>query len=221
MTHRIDVTLPAEAAQRGAKVPGRRRLAWTPISRHLTSDLQRLNGTERIMTTEQAEEFVISRVLNAPRPLVFNCFTDVEHMKHWWGPKGVTIVKSSMDLCPGGTYHYGMRNRDGGIMWGRFVYREIVAPERIVLISSFSDENGGLARAPFFDGKWPLEMYSTFLFEEVDGNKTRFSVKWKPLNATAEEIETFASNFQSMNGGWTGTLEKFEAYLATVISQKE
>lgn len=167
------------------------------------------------------QQFTISRVFDAPRDLVFKCFTDVEHMKHWWGPKGFEIVGSSMDLRPGGTYHYGMRNRDGGIMWGRFVYREIMAPERIVLISSFSDEKGGLARAPFFDGKWPLEMYSTFLFEEMDGNRTRLSVKWRPLNASAEELATFTSNFQSMKGGWSGTFEQLESYLVTVTSQKE
>ena len=52
-------------------------------------------------------------------------------------------------------------------MWGRFVFREIVAPERIVFINSFSDENAGLTRAPFFDGKWPLEMLTVFSFEEL------------------------------------------------------
>lgn len=51
-----------------------------------------------------------------------------------------------MDLRPGGVYHYCMRSPDGHDMWGRFVYREIVKPERIVFINSFSDEMGGLAR---------------------------------------------------------------------------
>jgi uncharacterized protein YndB with AHSA1/START domain len=53
-------------------------------------------------------DFVMSRVFNAPRDLVWKVFTDVEHMKHWWGPKGFTVVKAEMDLRPGGTYHYAM-----------------------------------------------------------------------------------------------------------------
>ena len=61
------------------------------------------------MTTTQAGDFVISRVFDAPRDLVWKCFTDPEHMKQWWGPKGVKIVKSEMDLRVGGTYHYAMQ----------------------------------------------------------------------------------------------------------------
>ena len=49
-----------------------------------------------------------------------------------------------MDLRPGGTYHYGMQTPDGSVMWGKMVYREIVPPEKLVFINSFSDEKGGL-----------------------------------------------------------------------------
>ena len=159
--------------------------------------------------------FIISRVLAAPRSLVWASFTDPERMQHWWGPKGVTIVKSDMNLRVGGTYHYGMKTPDGKVMWGRFVYREIVPPEKLVFINSFSDEKGGLTRHPFAEN-WPLEMLSTFLFEEVEANKTKFTVNWQPWNATAEEHAVFAAGHASMTGGWTGTMERLEAYLATV-----
>src|SRR6478672_7458633 len=69
------------------------------------------------VAAENNQEFVISRVFNAPRDLVWKCFTEVEHMKQWWGPKDVTIVKSEMDFRPGGRYHYGMRWPDGNVMW--------------------------------------------------------------------------------------------------------
>src|SRR5947208_4343205 len=111
------------------------------------------------------KEFVISRLLKAPRDLVFACFTDPEHMKQWWGPKGVTIIASTMDLRPGGFYHYGMRTPDGSAMWGKFTYREIEKPSRIVLVNTFSDEAGGITRHPLAP-TWPLQMLSTFLFEE-------------------------------------------------------
>ena len=101
------------------------------------------------MTTTQTAattDFVISRVFDAPRDLVWKCFTDPAHMQNWWGPKGVPVVASKMDLRPGGTYHYGMKNPDGSVMWGRMVYREVTPPEKLVFINSFSDENGGVSR---------------------------------------------------------------------------
>jgi uncharacterized protein YndB with AHSA1/START domain len=158
------------------------------------------------------QEFVISRVFDAPRELVWKCFTEPERMKQWWGPKGVTIEKSDMDLRPGGRYHYAMRTADGSLMWGKMEYREITPPSRIVFVNSFSDEAGGVSRHPMAP-TWPLEMLSTFLFEEENG-KTRFTVKWTPLNASEEERATFAAGHASMQNGWTGTLDKLGAYLA-------
>jgi len=164
-------------------------------------------------TEPAGKEFVISRLLKAPRELVFACFTDPEHMKQWWGPKGVTVIASTMDLRPGGFYHYGMRGPDGSAMWGKFVYREIERPSRIVLVNSFSDEAGGITRHPMAPS-WPLQMLSTFLFE-TEGDGTRLTMTWAPLNPTDEERATFDAGFASMSQGWSGTFEQLEAYLAT------
>ncbi len=167
--------------------------------------------------TAASADFVISRVLDAPRDLVWKCFTEPERMQQWWGPKGVTIVQPKMDFRPGGTFHYGMKTPDGSIMWGRQVYREIVPPERIVFINSFSDEKGGLARHPMAP-TWPIEMLSVFTFEEQPGGKTKFTIRWSAHNATAEEQKTFDEGHASMTGGWSGTLEQLEAYLAKTKS---
>lgn len=158
-------------------------------------------------------EFVISRVFDAPRDLVWKCFTEVERIKQWWGPKGVKIVKAEMDLRPGGTYHYAMQTPDGKIMWGKFVYREIAPPERLVFINSFSDEQGGVTRHPLAPN-WPLLMLSTFTFEDAPGGKTKFTVRWSPHQASAEEQKTFDEGHQSMTQGWTGTLDQLGDYLA-------
>jgi hypothetical protein len=72
------------------------------------------------------KDFVMSRHFNAPRDLVWKAFTDIAHIRQWWGPKGFTVLKAAMDLRPGGTYHYAMKSPDGVTMWGKFVYREIV-----------------------------------------------------------------------------------------------
>lgn len=95
-----------------------------------------------------ASEFVMSRVFDAPRGLLWQCFTDPERMKHWWGPKGFTVLSSKMDLRVGGTYHYGMKASNGAAMWGLFKYREIVPQERLVFVNAFSDEAGGITRHP-------------------------------------------------------------------------
>jgi uncharacterized protein YndB with AHSA1/START domain len=156
--------------------------------------------------------FLISRTFDTPRDIVFQAFTEPERMKRWWGPEGFTVIASTMDLRPGGTYHYGLRAPDGGAMWGKLVYREIVAPERLVFVNSFSDENGVITRHPM-SATWPLEMLSTLLFTEQQG-RTMFTLKWSPINPSPEERATFDGAHDGMRGGWTGTMNQLAAYLA-------
>jgi uncharacterized protein YndB with AHSA1/START domain len=123
------------------------------------------------------------------------------------------VVASQMDLRPSGTYLYAMQVPDGPVMWGKFIYREIVAPEKLVFINSFSDEKGGVTRHPMAP-TWPMEMFSVFTFEEQPGGKTKFTVRWSPHNATEEERKTFEAGHASMMQGWGGTMEQLAAYLA-------
>ena len=160
-----------------------------------------------------SRDFVIARVFDAPRDLLWQCFTDPERMQHWWGPKGFTVISSKMDLRVGGTYHYGMRTPDGAAMWGLFTYREIVPREKMVFVNCFSDENGGVTRHPG-SATWPLKLLSTFTFADAPGGKTRFTVTWRPLEATAEEQQTFDRMHDSMTQGWGGTMDNLTAYLA-------
>jgi uncharacterized protein YndB with AHSA1/START domain len=113
-----------------------------------------------------AGDFVMSRVFDAPRDLLWQCFTDPKRMQHWWGPKGFTVIASKMDLRVGGTYHYGMKAPNGSTMWGLFTYREIVPQQKLVFINAFSDEKGAVTRHPGHE-KWPLQMLSAFTFEDA------------------------------------------------------
>jgi uncharacterized protein YndB with AHSA1/START domain len=119
--------------------------------------------------------FVISRVFDAPRELMWKVWTDCNHLKHWWGPKGFTVRICKLDLRPGGLLHYCLRGLDGKDMWGKFVYREIAKPKRLVFVNSFSDEKGGTTRHPLHLD-WPLEMLSTITFAEHDG-KTMLTIE--------------------------------------------
>jgi len=160
--------------------------------------------------------FVITRTLNAPRELVWQAWTERDRLAQWFGPKGATIATAKLDFRPGGTYLYGMKMPDGKEMWGKFVYRQITPPERLEWVNSFSDAAGGTTRHPMAP-QWPLELLSIATFED-QGGKTRLTITWSPLNATAEEITLFNSMQPSMQGGWTGTFERLEAYLSTAKS---
>jgi uncharacterized protein YndB with AHSA1/START domain len=161
--------------------------------------------------------FIITRLLDAPREIVFKTWTEAGYME-WWGPKGVTISHANLDLRPGGLFHYAMQTADGPVMWGRWIIREIVPPERLVFVNSFSDEAGGIARHPL-SASWPLEILSIITFAEQAG-KTLLTVNWLPLNPTDEERKAFDTAHVSMQGGWTGSLDRLEEYLATVSKSK-
>lgn len=155
--------------------------------------------------------FVISRTFNTSRENMWQAWTDCERFKQWFGPKGVTMPTASMDFRPGGTFHYCMRTPDGKDMWGKFVYRDIVAPEKITLVSSFSNAAGRVTRHPM-SSTWPLEMHSTFTMTEKDG-RTTATIEWFPINATPEEVKTFEGAHDGMKQGWAGTFDQLDAYL--------
>jgi Activator of Hsp90 ATPase homolog 1-like protein len=83
----------------------------------------------RSATEPEKGEFVISRVFDAPRELVFKAQSESERLERWWWAKGFTTRVIKLDFRPGGVFHYSMRTPDDHEMWGKFVYREIVAPE--------------------------------------------------------------------------------------------
>lgn len=158
------------------------------------------------------QEFVITRTFNAPRELVWKAWTERDRLIEWFGPKGFTMTTAKLDFRPGGIFLYGLRSPDGTEVWGKFVYREIVTPEKIVLVNSFSNPAGGLTRHPF-SPTWPMEMLSTTTFTEHEG-KTMIALKWVALNATEVEQKTFDSSHDGMNQGWTGTFDQLATYLA-------
>ena len=158
------------------------------------------------------EPFTISRLYDAPRAKVWQAWTEPERLKHWWGPKGFKVHTCKVDLRPGGTFLYGMRAPDGSDMWGKFVYREIKAPEKLVFVVSFSDAQGGVTLHPGMED-WPRYILSTVEFAEQAG-KTRVSIRWIPHEASEAERRTFEEGRASMHQGWTGTLDQLETYLA-------
>jgi len=154
----------------------------------------------------------ITRRFAAPRDLVWKSWSEAERLGLWWGPKGCVIGVNRFEFRPGGFFHFAMHFPGQEQMWGRFMYREIAAPERLVWLNSFSNAGCGIARAPF-GGEIPLEIHNEVTLAD-EGGKTLLTLKASPFGASDDEEEVFRNMFASLNQGWGGTLDQLEAYLA-------
>lgn len=158
------------------------------------------------------EEIVIVRDIPAPRARVFAAWTQVEHLGHWWGPKGFTVFSAKLDLRVGGTFHFGLRAPSGDEMWAKWVFRDVKPPERLEWVNSFSDPQGATARHHEHE-EWPLEMLIAVTFVENEGGTT-VTLRSRALNATAAERKVFREGHDGMRSGFGGTFEQLEQYLA-------
>src|SRR5688572_15272934 len=132
---------------------------------------------------------------------------------HWWGPKGFTVISATLDLRPGGKFHYGLRAPSGAPMWGKFAFREVRENERLVWVNSFSDPSGATARHAEHP-EWPLEMLITVDFHASDGG-TSVTLRSRPLDASEAEIRTFREGHDSMRGGFGGTFDQLDEHLSS------
>ncbi|MBU5348670.1 SRPBCC domain-containing protein [Paenibacillus lautus] len=166
--------------------------------------------TNKMITRVEGQVIVLERVFNAPRELVFKVFSDGEHLKQWWGPRGWDITVSDMDFRPGGQWHYCMKCLDqnqgdfyGMESWGKSVYQEIDEPEKIVYIDYFSDAEGNIAEG------MPATTV-TMTFEELDG-KTKLVNRG--VYESAEALQSVID--MGMEEGITQTWDRLEEYLAS------
>jgi uncharacterized protein YndB with AHSA1/START domain len=141
-------------------------------------------------------ELVVTRVLAAPRRLVFKAWTEPEHAARWWGPRGFTTLSCEMDVRPGGAWRRCMRSPEGSVHVKRGVYREVVEPERLVF--TYADEDAG--------GRPGHETLVTVSFAEAGAGRTRLTLR-------QAAFETVAAR-DAHRGGWTSCLERFADHLA-------
>jgi len=161
--------------------------------------------------TTALNEFVTYRVFNASAERLWRAWTEREQLMEWFGPEGYKMTQAKLDLRPGGIFHYALRSPEGKELWGKWLFREIAAPQQLVAVVSFSNAQGGITRHPLTQG-WPLEVLSTTTFKELDG-KTTVTVRWTPLDASDAELRTFDEEYASMKQGWNGTFAQLAAYL--------
>lgn len=156
--------------------------------------------------------FTIQRRFAAPIERVFDAWADPAQMTVWSGPTGAQVSILSGEIAQGATMHARQDSAEGGVMFTFCRYHEISRPHRLVYDQSFADEAGNIVKAPFFD-HWPHVMRTDVTFMQ-DGDGTRLTLTWTPIDATPEEEAQFASIMESMTGGWTGSFDKLDAFLA-------
>src|SRR5215471_20304438 len=155
-------------------------------------------SADTIKTAER--EITISRVFNAPRALVFKAWTNAQELAQWWGPKGFTNPVCEIDARVGGAIRIHMRSPDGSVYPMRGEFREIVPPKRLVFTNIAVDA----ADKPIIEG------LTTVTFTER-GGKTMMT-----LHTRGRAVVDYAVGYlQGMEMGWTGSIDKLEALLAT------
>ncbi len=156
-------------------------------------------------------ELILERVFNAPRELVFKVFSEAEHLKQWWGPRGWTLTVCNVDFRVGGIWHYCMKCIDesqgdffGFESWGKGVYQEIVEAEKIVYVDYFSDAEGNEA-----EGMPSTQCTLTFVEDE---GKTKLINR--AIYAPEEALKTVLD--MGMEQGITETWDRLEEHLDSI-----
>ncbi len=174
--------------------------------------LERLD--ERLSKMPAGKNLVITKVVDAPKELVYKAWSEAERLAKWWGPKGMALKVLHLDFRPGGYFHYSM-DANGFEMYGRFDYLEINAPDSIVFTNGFADADANIIRSPF-PMVWPYKILNTLTLTETDG-KTTINLSGYPIDAPDEECRTFEDMQESMQQGFAGTFEQLVSYLASEI----
>lgn len=101
---------------------------------------------------ENDTDMILEKIFVRPIDKVFEMFTDTEHLKHFWAPHGWELIHSTLDFEPDGEWFYGMKNTDGHPNaepienWGLSVFKEIKAPNLLVMVDYVTDEKGEINR---------------------------------------------------------------------------
>ena len=144
-------------------------------------------------------EYILDRVFDAPREMVWRAWTDPELLARWYGP-GVETIIHKFDLKPGGTWLNEMK-WDENSMLSKVVFKEIAPLERLVWhhYSSTDSEWNTVSNPKMPD--WPRVLLTTVTFED-EGSKTKVRLTWVPFEATDAEIACFAGAVDNMGKGW-------------------
>ena len=129
--------------------------------------------------------------------MVYRAWVEIGQVQEWWGPQGFTVVSCEMDVRPGGKWRREIKSPEGQVFLRHGIYREVVEPERLVFTYATDDVGGARDH----------ETTVTVLFAEAGKGKTRVTL-WQ----TGFDMIASAASHKD---GWTSTMERFSAFLAT------
>ncbi len=157
------------------------------------------------------DAIVIERTFDAPKDIIWQMWTDPEHFKKWYGPKGFTVPVADMDMRVGGKRLICMASPDGSMkMWTTGEYTEIVSNERLVYTESPADENGNVV-SPSAMGMpegYPATTEVTVLLEDL-GGRTKMVMTHAGVPADS-----------GAGGGWEQAFDKLADQIETVLNDK-
>ncbi len=159
-----------------------------------TSNVATVPARKTEAKAPQERVLVITRLLDAPRALVFKMWTEPEHVARWFGCAGSTVVSFTRALRPGGEWRLHMRKPDGGDFRVRGIYREIAPPDRLVFTWAHEDGDGILGH----------QTLVTVTFA-ARGPRTEMTLHH-------ELFETTEARDQHRDG-WTASLDRLAEYV--------
>lgn len=151
-------------------------------------------------------EVFITRLLDAPRELVFAAWTDPAQLAEWFAPNGCSVTIAELDVRAGGRLRWGIVTPDGSECLCAGSYREVTVPERLVFSMALVDEMGNRISSAEAgkEPDWPSETVVTVTFEEEAG-KTRLTLRQNVLESIAKRT--------GAHPGWLQMLDRLAARL--------
>ncbi|TXN35361.1 activator of HSP90 ATPase [Flagellimonas hymeniacidonis] len=136
----------------------------------------------------------LKRTFNAPLALVWEAWTQSEHIAQWWGPKGLEVTVVEHNFIVGGNWKYSVQMPDGNVFIADGVYTEIVQHKKIVSTANFKPMTEGVEIQAIFD---------------ADGNKTHFTFN------CVHETEEYCKQQEEMGfyNGWGSFFDRLGEFL--------
>jgi uncharacterized protein YndB with AHSA1/START domain len=164
-----------------------------------------MDETAATATERDSKEIEVTRIVDAPRDLVFEAWTDAERLAKWWGPEGFSVAECASDPRPGGSLTIVMRGPDGIDYPMTGTYREVLWPERLVIESTALGE----------DGTPLLEALQTVTFTDRDG-KTEITVRSRATALVPNAIAMLGG----MEAGLTQSLQCLDDVLTGAVERQ-
>ncbi len=189
-------------------VADRDRMIQSGMEKGVNEGFERLDELLEKSNSSGENGLVITRLIDAPRELVFKAWTDPEIVKKWWGPEGLTPPVVTIDLRKGGGYLFSVEDPAGNRYWNGGVYREIHAPDHLVFLNYLADGKGNKLNPAEcgMDKSFPKESLVTVTFDEEKG-KTKLSIRYEPPSS---ETVREAMVRSGMIEGWNSSLNKLQ-----------